>query len=138
MIHRRQKIKKPEIDWIKFDSWEEAEIYQYLKSWKLASFTWIDALRWVKLITARPEPVELYAKFERWLFKIRARKYTPDFLIKKKNWVEVMLEYKSSWSEKKPDYRLRKVIFLLLHWKNINFAELIKIKKWVYEYREYF
>ena len=127
-----------EIDWVKFDSKEEAEAYKLLKSWKIDIETWVSELKWVKLLDYNPVSVELYPKFSRWVFNIRARKYTPDFLIKKKDWTEVMLEYKSSFTEKKPDYRLRRAILLFLHWEKINFAELIKIKKWVYEYREYF
>lgn len=126
------------IDWIKFDSKEEAEVYEMLKSWKIDKITGIEELKWTKLIDSRPAPVELYPKFTRGKFNIRARRYTPDFLIKKKDWTEVMLEYKSSFTEKKSDYRLRRVLLLFLHGEKINFAELIKIKKWLYEYREYF
>lgn len=134
----KQGIKKPEIDWIKFDSWEEWDVYKSLRDGKIYKDTWIEELKWAKLISAKPPSIELYPKFTRGLFNIRARKYTSDFVLIKSDGTEVLLEYKSSWSEKKPDYRLRKVIFLLLHWERYNFAELIKIKKWVYEYREYF
>lgn len=138
MIYKRRKIKKPEIDWIKFDSWEEADIYKLIKNNKLGKATGIEELKNIKLLSASPPSIPLYSSFKRWLFTIRARRYTGDFLIKKKDWTEVLLEYKSSWSEKKPDYRLRKAIFLFLHWEEYNFAELIKIRKWIYEYREYF
>lgn len=131
-----KKIKKPKIDWIIFDSWEEAEVYQYLKKWKLWDFTWIKELNKFQLINSRPDPIILYPSFKAWEYLQRARKYTWDFTCLDWKWNLIHLEYKSSWSEKKPDYRLRRFL-VLLSWK-LRFAELIKIKKWVYEFKKYF
>jgi len=130
-----KKFKKPIIDWIQFDSWEEAEIYQHLKNWTLPQFTWIYELKWYKLIDARPEWITLFDWFKAWEYTQRARKYKRDFTLKK--WKDIIhLEYKSKWSEAKPDYRLRRFL-VLLNW-TLNFAELIKVKKWVYKFKKYY
>lgn len=133
---RKKKIKKPIIDWIKFDSWEEAECYQFLKKWKLHILTWIEELKNIKLIDPRPKWIVLFDKFYAWSFLQRSRSYKWDFTILDENWIEVCLEYKSKWSESKPDYRLRRFL-VLLSWK-IKLMELVKIKKWVYELRKYY
>lgn len=130
------KIKKPIIDWIQFDSWEEAEIYKYLKEWTLWDFTWIKCLNNYKLINARPEGITLFDKFKAWEYTQRARKYKWDFTCLDDNGKEIHLEYKSKWSESKPDYRLRR--FLVLLSKKLSFIELVKMKKWQYELRRYF
>lgn len=130
-----RKIKKPTIDWIKFDSWEESEVYVALRDWTLWDLTWIKELNKVKLIDARPKGITLYDKFYAGEYLQRARKYTRDFDIKL--WRQLIhLEYKSKWSQSKPDYRLRRFL-VLLSWK-LNFAELIKVKKDVYEFKKYF
>jgi hypothetical protein len=59
---------------------------------------------------------------------VRKREYTYDFDIVL-NKEKIALEVKSSWSEQKPDYRLRRFLFLFLKREDYNFAELIKVKK---------
>ncbi len=132
----KRKIKKPTIDWIKFDSWEESIIYQHLKKWTLWDFTGIPVLNKYKLLDARPKWIQLFKWFKAWEYTQRARSYKWDFTCLDDNGVEIHLEYKSCWSERKPDYRLRRFL-VLLNWK-LNFTELIKIRKWQYELRRYF
>lgn len=124
------------IDWIQFDSGEEAECYVALRDWKLWTLTWIKELNKWKLLDAQPKSIELYPSFKAWSFLQRARKYTRDFTCLDENGIEVHLEYKSVWSEKKPDYRLRRFL-VLLSWK-LRFVELVKIRKWIYELKRYF
>lgn len=131
-----KRIKKPIIDGIQFDSWEEADIYKYLKDWTLWRLTWIKELSKYKLIDARPKWITLFEWFKAWEFTQRARKYKWDFTCLDDKWKEVHLEYKSIWSEKKPDYRLRRFL-VLLSWK-LNFTELIKVRKWEYVLKRYF
>lgn len=133
---RKKKIKKPIIDWIQFDSGEEWEIYSFLKGWKLWTLTWIKELNKYKLLDARPKGIELFPSFKAWEYSQRARKYTWDFTCLDENKEEIHLEYKSKWSEAKPDYRLRRYLVLLS--KKLKLVELIKIKKWNYEIRKYF
>lgn len=132
----KKKIQKPIIDWIKFDSWEEAEAYRYLKIWKLWTLTWINELNKYKLIDARPKGITLFNWFKAWEFTQRARTYKWDFTCIDDKWDEVHLEYKSKWSEAKPDYRLRR--FLILLSGKLKFVELVKMKKWVYILRKYY
>jgi len=130
-----KKFKKPIIDWIQFDSWEEWEIYQHLKNWTIVKATGIEGLKWYKLIDARPKWITLFKWFKAGGHTQRARSYKRDFTLKK--WDDIMhLEYKSKWSEGKPDYRLRRFL-VLLNW-TLNFAELTKIKKWVYKFKKYY
>lgn len=130
------KMKKPIVDWIQFDSWEEAEVYKALKKWELWNITWIKEINKYKLLDARPKWITLFEWFKAWEFTQRARKYKWDFTCIDENWIEIHLEYKSIWSERKPDYRLRR--FLVLISKKLNFVELVKIRKWQYEIRRYF
>ena len=129
--------KKVEIDWFKFASKEEAEVYEWLRDWILYEKTWIEELKKVKLLDARPKPFKLFDSFLAWKIKVLPRRYTADFLIKDKNKDDIILEYKSLYTSKKPDYCLRRSIFLFFY-KWIKFAELIKIKKWVYLYHKYY
>ena len=132
----KRKILKPIIDWIKFDSWEESDVYLHLKNGTLWTFTWILELNKYKLLDARPKWIQLYEKFKAWIYPQRARIYKWDFTCLDDKWHEVALEYKSKWSEWKPDYRLRRFL-VLLSWK-LNFVELVKIKKWNYVLKRYF
>lgn len=125
------------LDWVIFDSPEEVEIYKAIKDWVLDKLTWHKEFKGIKLIEVHPEPIILYPSFKRWWETIRWRKYTPDFVIKL--WKKIIhLEVKSLWTSKKPDYRLRKAIFLYLHWNELNFAELIKVKKWNFILNKYY
>jgi hypothetical protein len=120
-----------------FDSPEEVDIYKSIKWGELHKLTWIDELKKIKLIETRPTEINLYKTFKRWNITIRGRKYTPDFIVKLW-WKNVILEVKSAWTWNKPDYRLRRAVFLYLYWEDYNFAELIKIKKWVYKLIKYY
>lgn len=126
-----KRANKKIIDWIKFDSPEEIEVYKALLNWNCPE------LVWAKLIRAKPEPFLLYKWFKAWPITIRKRVYTHDFDIEFE-WKKVALEVKSKWTESKPDYRLRRAIFLFLYSTKVNFAELIKIRKWVWELRKYY
>ena len=64
--------------------------------------------------------------------------YTADFIIKKEDWTEVLLEVKSKWSGSKADFRLRMKLFLSQYKNIVNYAILTNIKKWKFEYEEYF
>ena len=127
-----------EFDWIKWASKEELEVYKWLKTWAAEKMTWIDELKWCKLIDPRPKAYPLFDKFMAWAQRVLWRRYTADFTIKLKDWTEILLEYKSKFTEKKPDYRLRRSIFLFFYKDKINFAELIKQRKWVYIYKKYY
>lgn len=131
------KRNRPLVDWIQFDSLEEVEVYSALKNGTLDKLSNIKELKWAKLINARPSSITLCDGFKAWWKTIKKRVYTHDFDIKiwKKN---ILLEVKSKWSEAKPDYRLRRFLFLFLFHKKYNFAELIKERKWVWKYIEYF
>lgn len=131
-----KKIKKPNIDGIQFDSWEEWEVYCHLRDGTLWTLTWIKELNKYKLIDASPAWITLFEWFKAWPFTQRARKYKWDFTCKDNNNKIIHLEYKSKWSESKPDYRLRR--FLVLLSKKLKFVELIKQKKGVYVLRRYF
>jgi len=127
-----------EFDWIKWASKEELEVYKWLKTWAAEKMTWIDELKWCRLIDARPKAYPLFDKFMAWAQRVLWRRYTADFIIKLKDWTEVLLEYKSKFTEGKPDYRLRRSIFLFFYRDKINFAELIKQRKWIYIYKKYY
>lgn len=129
--------KKTTIDWIKFASKEEAECYSMLKSGNIDKVTWIAELKWTTLLDARPKAYPLFDKFTAWVYRVLWRRYTADFLIQTNDW-EVLLEYKSKYTEGKPDYRLRRSLFLFFYKDKVKFAELIKLKKWDYEYRKYY
>ena len=131
------KRNKPIVDWIQFDSNEEVEVYVALKEKKLHILTWIEELKKFKLVNARPNATLLCEGFKAWDKVIRKRVYTHDFDIL--NWKEeIMLEVKSKWTEAKPDYRLRRFLFLFFNYNTKKFAELIKVKKWVWKYIKYF
>lgn len=125
------------VDWIKFDSWEEVEVYQALRDGYLYDLTGIKELEKSKLLNPRPEWFVLYPSFKAWCVSVRQRRYTHDFDIK--IWKdEIVLEVKSKWSEWKSDYRLRRAIFLYLFHGKVKFAELIKMKKWEWVFRKYY
>lgn len=130
------RIKKPIIDGIKFDSWEEAKIYKHLKEGSLWDFTGIKFLNEYELIDARPKWITLFEWFKAWIYTQRKRTYKWDFTCLNEKWEKVHLEYKSKWSESKPDYRLRRFL-VLLSWK-LRFTELIKFKKDTFELRCYY
>ncbi len=132
-----KRNNKKVIDGIKFDSGEEVEVYSALKDGWMYDLTWIKELDKAKLVDARPESFILYPSFKAWDNTIRTRKYTHDFNII--IWKDkIALEVKSKWSEAKPDYRLRRAIFLYLFHDKVKFAELITMKKWEWVYRKYF
>ena len=135
---KKWRIKKPIIDWIKFDSWLEGDIYSSFMRWDIWNYTWVKELEWAKLISTETDKYTVVPWFKAWKKTFRNMIYTPDFIIKKKDWTIVILEVKSKWSAIKPDYRLRVKLFLSQYKDKLNFAELTNIKKWVYEYIEYF
>lgn len=142
-MYRRKKIwswgwKKTSIDWIKFASKEEAECYILLRDKTIDKVTWIKELKWTTLINPRPKGFPLFDKFTAGIYKVLGRKYTADFIINIPWDWEVVLEYKSKYTEAKPDYRLRRSLFLYFYKNKVKFAELIKIKKWDYELRKYY
>lgn len=132
----KRKIK--EYDWIKWASAEELEVYKWLKNGEAAKMTGIKELKWAKLIDARPKAFPLFGKFMAWEQRVLWRRYTSDFIVKLSNGKEIVLEYKSKFTEGKPDYRLRRSIFLFFYRDKLNFAELIKIRKWDYIFKEYY
>ena len=134
---RKRKINKPKIDWNKFDSGLEWEIYKALRDWRLWEVTWIEELSNAKLTSVEVKPYIVINKFQAGIYKFRDIIYTPDFIVEI-DWKEVILEVKSKWSWSKPDYRLRVKLFLSQYNKVVNFAELINIKKWVYEFKKYY
>lgn len=133
----RRSRNRPVVDWIQFDSPEEVEVYLALKEWKLDKLTDIAELKSARLLNARVEPIILCSWFKAWSKVVRKREYTYDFDIVL-NKEKIALEVKSSWSEQKPDYRLRRFLFLFLKREDYNFAELIKVKKWVWKFIKYF
>lgn len=134
----KNRWKTKEVDWIKFDSSEEKEIYEWIRDWVIAEKTWVEELKDCILLDARPPSIEYIPKFKAWWISVRKRQYTSDFLIKLKGWEEILLEYKSAWTEKDSVYRLKRGVFLFFYKDKIKFAELIKIRKWVYEFRKYY
>lgn len=135
---RKFKRKNKEIlDWIRFDSPEEKEVYLNIKNNTLHILTWIKELENIKMINPIPSSFLLYASFKAWEKLIRKRVYTHDFDIEI-DWKPITLEIKSKFTESHPDYRLRRAIFLFLYHKKVNFAELIKIKKWVWKFIKYY
>lgn len=134
---RKRKIRKPKIDWNKFDSWLEWDIYKALRDWKLWNLTWISDLSNAKLIDIKLEPYIVINKFQAGEYKFRDIIYTPDFIIDI-DWKQVILEVKSKWTASRPDYRLRMKLFLSQYKDKINYATLINIKKWVYEFKKYY
>jgi hypothetical protein len=126
------------IDWIKFASKEEAECYWFLKNNTLWQVTKIKELENIKLLEARPKSYNLFNRFIAWKIKVLARRYTADFIIQLSSKEIILLEYKSKFTEAKSDYRLRRSIFLFFYRDKVNFAELIKIKKWVFEFKKYY
>lgn len=148
MKKTKKKTKKQiEIDDIVFDSKLEASVYlAYKERWGIYNLTKEEKLKGSKLLNPRPESYEILPGFKRGLMrKLSRRVYTPDFIIKKKDWTEVVIEVKSDFTERDPVYRLRKFIFLTVWWHKLNFAELIQLwKKWrdkhwgPYLYKEYF
>lgn len=142
-MFKRTKWKKKapirtEYDWIKWASKEEMEVYQWIKDGSIFQMTWIEELDWAVMIDPRPKAFRLFDKFVAWKEKVMARRYTSDYIIKLKDWTEVVLEYKSKFTESKPDYRLRRSIFLFFYNDKVKFAELIKIKKWDYVFKRYY
>ena len=133
-----KRIQKPIIDWYKFDSWLEWEMYKQLTTWDIWEYTGIEQLKWAVLVKYPTDSFVVLKWFKAGLSTFKNMVYTADFIIRKTDGTEVLLEVKSKWSWSKPDYRLRMKLFLSKYKDNINFAELINIKKWVYEYEEYF
>ncbi len=125
------------IDWIRFDSKEEAIFYNAIINNKLDELTGIEELKWAKLISADPSPFSLFETFKAGDKTVRGRRYTHDFDILLGG-VKISLELKSTWTEKKPDYRLRRAIFLNLYNKKINFMELIYIRKGIWNLIKYY
>lgn len=132
-----KRANKKVVDGIKFDSPEEIEVYEAIKNNTLHILTWINNLKDIKLLDARPNSITLLEGKKLGSYSIRKRVYTHDFTIFL-NGVQVLLEVKSKWSEAMPDYRLRRAFFLLLHWTTYNFAELIKVKKSEWLLRKYY
>lgn len=130
------RIKKPKIDWIQFDSWLEWEIYNHFKKWTIWDI--VPELDWYKIISTSPPSFEILPGFTAWEKKFRALIYTPDFIIKKWRWPEIILEVKSAWSARKPDYRLRIKFFLYKYFNNIKFMELNQVSKKKYILTKYF
>lgn len=134
---RKQKIKKPIIDWIQFDSDLEWKIYLAFKEKKIQTFPWLEELKGWKICGHSLEYYEILPAMAWWKKKFRALKYTPDFEIT--NWKEiVVLEVKSKWTASKPDYKLRMKIFLSLYGDKLKFAELIQHNTKKYEFIKYF
>lgn len=132
---KKQKIKKPIIDWIQFDSDLEQIIYNHIKEGIIHNI--VPELKWAKIISPRPQSYEILPAMKLWGKTFRALKYTPDFIIK--IWrKEIVLEVKSKWTASKPDYRLRIKIFLSLYGSKLNFAELIQHNSKKYEYIKYY
>lgn len=142
MIRRKKwavlNKKKYELDGNKFQSKEEMEVYQWLKDWVLHEVTWIKEFKGAKLLDARPKAFRLFDKFTAGKEKVLARRYTSDFIVSLADWTEIVLEYKSKFTEQKSDYRLRRSLFLFFYRDKVNFTELIKIKKWDYILKKYY
>ena len=132
-----KRANKKIVNWIKFDSPEEIQVYEALIKEELHLLTGIKDLEFAKLISAEPSSFLLYEGFKAWEQTIRKRIYTHDFDIIIGNKL-IALEVKSSWTHSMPDYRLRRAIFLNKYYKTINFMELIKIRKWVWEIIKYY
>jgi len=134
---RKQKIKKPIIDWIQFDSDLEGRMYEHFKNKTIQDLPWLENLKWYKITNPRAEWYIIFPWFKRWAKTFRALQYTPDFIIKKWN-EEIVLEVKSKWTAMKPDYRLRLKLFLYKYWDKFKFAELIEYNRKKYELIKYF
>ena len=125
-------------DWIKFDSKEELKIYEWIRDWTIANKSWVEELRDCMLLDARPPWIEYIEKFKAGNIAVRNRVYTTDFKVRLSNWDEILLEYKSKWTEKDPVYRLRRAVFLFFCKDKYKFAELIWWKLGNYKFRKYY
>lgn len=131
------KIKKPVIDWIKFDSALEGDIYLAFKNKDIHKLPWCEELKWFKITNPRADKYIIFPSFKCWDKSFRALEYTPDFIIKK--WKEeYILEIKSAWSYKKSDFKLRMKLFLYKFWKKLKYMILIKYNNKKYEVIKYF
>ena len=135
---KKQKIKKPIIDWIQFDSELEWDMYLAFKENKIWQFPWLWELEGYNIINPRCESYKLFDWVKLWSKVLRAISYTPDFVISNSNWNVIVIEVKSKWTASKPDYRLRVKLFLLLYGNKLKFAELIQHNKKKYEFIKYY
>ena len=134
---RKLRIKRPIYKWIQLDSQLEYDIFKAFDDKTIHTLPWLEELKWYKIIESKLNPYIILPAFSLWTKKFRALEYTPDFIIKK--WKEeIVLEVKSSWSWKKPDYKLRMKMFLHKYWKEVKFAELVKYNNKKYIYTKYF
>lgn len=133
----KQKRNRPIVNDIQFDSKEEVEVYQAIEGGVLWDLIWDKEFNKAKLTKARLEPFLLYEKFKAGIKSFRQIIYTPDFEIKLWN-KTIIVEVKSKFTWMKPDYRLRLKIFLILYHTKVNFIEIIKIRKGVWEVKKYY
>ena len=135
---KKQKIKKPIIDWIQFDSELEWDMYLAFNENRIQALPGLWELGGYNIINPRCECYKLFDWVKLWSKVLRAISYTPDFVISNSKWDVVVIEVKSKWTASKPDYRLRVKLFLLLYGNKLKFAELIQHNKKKYELIKYY
>lgn len=134
---RKTKRKMPEYNWIQFQSPEEVEVYKAILEGYLWDLIWDKSYNKAIIVNPRCNSFSLYEAFKAWDKSFRQIIYTPDFEIKLWN-KNIIVEVKSKWTAMKSDYRLRLKVFLYLYRKEINFIEIIKEKKWIWNLIKYF